>query len=105
MAANVDIDTDIPTKVDLQLFHQAEQGNIHARNKLCSLANNGWVSDKGFRPIQFAAAKGLVKVFKMLAKEREQDLNLRNDDGWTLLHFAAFDGNLKVARLLVRDFK
>src|SRR4051794_12656525 len=101
MAASLDI----PTQVDLELYHQAEQGDTRAQKQLGSLANTGWVSDKGLVPIQFAAANGLVKVVRMLAQERPQDLHVLQEDGWTLLHLAAFYGHFEVAELLVHKFK
>src|SRR4051794_963725 len=101
MAANINTNIHMSTKIDPRLFHQAEQGNTHARDKLRSLASTGWVSDKVWTPIQFAAANGLVKVVEILAREREQDIHARLDEDWTLLHWAAFNGHLEVASLLV----
>src|SRR4051794_10628992 len=89
MTSNVAIPT---TKLDPQLYHRAEQGDVQAQNKLRSLANSGWVSGMGWTPIQFAVVKGLVNVVTMLAREREQDLHAQPEDGWTLLHLAAFYG-------------
>src|SRR3954469_10725580 len=93
--------SDIPAEIDLQLYVQAEQGDEQPRNELKSLANKGWVSSVGWSPIQFAAANGFAGVVAMLAREREEDIYKKEEDGWTLLHWAAFNGHLEVVLVLI----
>ena len=41
----------------------------------------------------------------MLARERKEDIYKREEDGWTLLHWAAFNGHLEVVLMLFITFR
>src|SRR4051812_38798939 len=91
-----------PTQVDSHFSQRAEQGDIQACNKLLCLANRSWVSGLCWTPIQFEAVNGFVKDFLRVL---EQDFHSQQENGWTPLHWAAFDGQLEVVKVLIREFK
>jgi ankyrin repeat protein len=66
---------------------------------------NAWSDAIAFEnsSLEKAETKELQEVLKSLKENKMADLNAKNKNGWTLLHFAASYGSLKLAEKLVRD--
>ncbi len=53
-----------------------------------------------YTPMMLASIKNKPEIVKLLL-EHNARTDLKNSDGWTALHFAAYDCNLSIAQLLV----
>ncbi|GAM22814.1 hypothetical protein SAMD00019534_059890, partial [Acytostelium subglobosum LB1] len=62
-----------------------------------------WMDDHtGMRPIHLAVEKMDMALIKYLL-DKKADVNVKDKQGWSPLHFAAYAGNLDVCRLLVEQ--
>jgi prolyl 4-hydroxylase len=63
-----------------------------------------WSSDEeDWAPAHYAAYRGDTEALKKYLKEQKVKVNERDDDGWTLLAYAAHSGHVKTVRFLVES--
>ena len=43
------------------------------------------------------------KILEIISYENMYDINYQNENGWTALHYACDEGNLKIAEILIKD--
>ncbi|GAM28302.1 hypothetical protein SAMD00019534_114780 [Acytostelium subglobosum LB1] len=62
-----------------------------------------WTDERtGMRPIHLAVEKMDICLIKYLL-DKKADVNIKDNQGWTPLHFAAYAGSLEICQLLIEQ--
>eukprot|EP01132_Coremiostelium_polycephalum_P008352 gene8352-10258_t len=62
-----------------------------------------WIDDRtGMRPIHVAVERMDLPLIKYLL-DRKVDVNIKDSQGWSPLHFSSFAGNLEICQMLIEQ--
>ena len=86
------------------LFYACQKENNQGLvNLIASHKNLNWSSPLNYLAFPFACKNGYTLVVQKLIEDKNFDLNVKDSQGETPLHYAVYDGHTETVKLLLSD--